>query len=121
MTEAELPTVASRAVSLATIAVERLWRASETNLRFLMASNVQRRRLKKADWRGRAVERWKAIFNGCEAGWKFPPFSKSWRRRTGLRIVPGGMREDNDVANLKMAEQTLRNNEDFDLVVYTDG
>jgi hypothetical protein len=73
ITEDELPTVASRAVTLATIAVARSRRASVSNPRYQMAMEVQRRRLKKTDWRGRAVERWKEVFEGLSTDWRFPP------------------------------------------------
>jgi ribonuclease HI len=46
---------------------------------------------------------------------------KPWRSRAGLTINPGGTRQDSEEANLLMAGETLSNNEDFDMVLYTDG
>jgi hypothetical protein len=86
-----------------------------------MVAGEQRRRLKKADWHQRAVERWKGLFEGTTSLWKFPPLSKPWQSRAGLVINPGGEREETDSENLRMARETLSNNEEFDLVVYTDG
>jgi ribonuclease HI len=121
MSEAELPPLAHRAVTLATIAVERSMRAGDSNPRFIMMMKEQRRRLKKTCWRQKAVERWKSLFNTSRPRWKFPTPSKPWLSRVGLTIIPGGAREGTDAANLALAEKSLEDNGNFDLVVYTDG
>jgi hypothetical protein len=51
LAEAGLPPLATRAVQLTVIAHERSLRMSQDNSRFIMASQVVPRRLKKKEWR----------------------------------------------------------------------
>ena len=87
LAEADLPTVATRATQLSTIAMEKSLRMPDANPGKQIASAEIRQRSKKTSWRKIASEVWRSIFGFTQAEWT-PRILPPWIQ-TGSHFVEG--------------------------------